>query len=323
MQCKKILCYGDLPKPRYSFGFQSYKHMLILFGGYSSEYDFTDDLYFFDTKSKKWEQIKTDNDPPIRNSHTCCVVDDEMYLFGGYSVSYGYLNDLWILNLDYYKWKKLETNHSPNELANHTCVSFRENLIIFGGFNAIGLFNKVWSYNIYDQTWKLLNCSGEEPIRRWCHSACVSKYGIMYVFGGCALVGNSYVKLNDMYQLDLHSNIWKKITIFGNIPSPRQGHSILEFDNEILLFGGANTQYFNDLYSFNPMNQRWSKLPNMDIEPRKWFGMAPVRDNVYIFGGDGNDSSFNDLWRLYYSKFRNCIYQRLIENDFIDLMIKI
>ena len=47
---------------------------------------------------------------------------------------------------------------------------------------------------------------------------------------------------------------------FGDIPSPRSGHSVTVFGNLLFLFGGINftdESVFNDLYVFNINNSEW------------------------------------------------------------------
>jgi len=77
----------------------------------------------------------------------------------------------------------------------------------------------------------------------------------------------------------------------GIIPSPRRGHSAVNFGNFIIIFGGVNENYLNDMFYFYPSKKVFKKIENVKGELPKLCNLKGVLgpDNtVYYFGGYNN-----------------------------------
>ena len=99
---------------------------------------------------------------------------------------------------------------------------------------------------------------------------------------------------------------------FGEIPSPRFGHSLVMIDSAMLcLFGGAveknkKVYYLDDTYIFNILTKIWIKL-NFKISPpkRAAHGAAANYDyQMVIFGGSTDEGWLTDD-KLWYLNFKN------------------
>ncbi len=112
--------------------------------------------------------------------------------------------------------------------------------------------------------------------------------------------------------LDLNTLKWD-ITGSGTILEQRHHHNIF-YDNkqeEFYLFGGYGSfSYYKDFFWYNKKADKWDKIPfaGDKIMPRFFSGFSQADDNndVYIFGGYGNQSGnqivggkhFYDLYRV-------------------------
>lgn len=58
------------------------------------------DLWTYDVRSLKWEEVKTDQGQPSpRRFHASCMVNNKFYVFGGCEGKYVCLNDFYSLDV--------------------------------------------------------------------------------------------------------------------------------------------------------------------------------------------------------------------------------
>lgn len=44
---------------------------------------------------------------------------------------------------------------------------------------------------------------------------------------------------------------YKEVTLFNTLPDPRDGHSVCQFENHMIIFGGDRNKFpYNDLFTF-------------------------------------------------------------------------
>lgn len=97
---------------------------------------------------------------------------------------------------------------------------------------------------------------------------------------------------------------WKEIRVFPGsyIPDARSEHSAKMWRNQMVVFGGAdtNTIYQNDVNKFDFTTSRWMKvacggeLP----PPRSSHSCVIYNDQMIIFGGFGENIRYNDMYSL-------------------------
>jgi len=183
------------------------------------------------------------------------------------------------------------------------------NLWLFGGFGAdsaqnLGSLNDLWVFSLtsYEWTW----ISGSSTLE--------------------VLVPG------ELTQPGIYGT--KGIPAAANVPGGRQDSAAwIDKGGSLWLFGGNGFDmngtfgnHLNDLWRFNPVSSEWTWMsgsdtlgannsqpgiyglkgvPNTaDVPGGRWFAMSWVddNDNLWLFGGDGTDSSgangfLNDLWR--------------------------
>ena len=104
----------------------------------------------------------------------------------------------------------------------------------FGGTNGLQWFNDVWSYDPRQNIWSQLDCIGYIPISREGHSAALVN-DIMYIFGGRTEEG---ADLGDLAAFKISSRRWYTFQNMGPCPSPRSGHSMTAFGQQIIVLAG-------------------------------------------------------------------------------------
>ena len=112
---------------------------LYVFGGCSSAFAPLDDLWKFEVKTKKWENLlgnKRVIRPEGRWLHSASVlpIDEEKYIFAivifGGSVNNQPMDDLWQYNTDSKEWEEMHpfTDH-PYARAGHTLVTVIKEIV--------------------------------------------------------------------------------------------------------------------------------------------------------------------------------------------------
>jgi hypothetical protein len=142
----------------------------------------------------------------------------------------------------------------------------------------------------------------------------LSKQSIVYdpinrlhiLFGG----GNYYYH-NETWIYNYSDNHWKLIGPSGLIPTARTGQAMVydTTDNSLILFGGYNGFPLSDTFTYNPINNTWTKMdPGVSPSGRMLHSMVydSINDLIYLFGGgreSGTDIIYNnDTWMYDYHK---------------------
>ena len=93
--------------------------------------------------------------------------------------------------------------------------------------------------------WKKLDAHGDIPMGRI--GCTLKKMGNkLILFGGLSQKGDY---LNDLYEFDTYSLKWTKINALGEYPRPRESHTCIEYDSQLIFFGGSSPARLSDVYS--------------------------------------------------------------------------
>lgn len=79
---------------------------MYIFGGVDDEINRLNDLWEFDLKKKTWKELKVDNAPAPRNSHSATLYHNYMVVFGGMHDLTKELNDLYAFDFKTQTWKQ-------------------------------------------------------------------------------------------------------------------------------------------------------------------------------------------------------------------------
>lgn len=205
---------GEIPPPRVGVTMAAVGLTIYVFGGRDSTHSELNELYSFDTATKKWTLISTGEVGPQNRSYHSTVADDRhVYIFGGCGVS-GRLNDLWAYDVVDKKWVQYP---SPGE-----------NLKGRGGLGLAVAQGKIWvvygfagmemdDVHCFDpahRLWAQVETSGEKPSPRSVFSTfSIGKYII--ISGGevdPSDLGHMGAGMfsGEAYGLDTETLVWKK-----------------------------------------------------------------------------------------------------------------
>lgn len=146
----KIDTTGETPSPREGHsGVALHDRYFFIFGGWDGKNIFQN-CYLFDYITKKWKMIEyiPGSEPLPRESHSCALLQDNIYIFGGQGTSIKkkdtYYNDLFRFKINIDKslervsgvWTKLSSKNGlqPAPRTSHSIAPYKDRyLIVIGG----------------------------------------------------------------------------------------------------------------------------------------------------------------------------------------------
>ncbi len=249
---------------------------LILFGGRSID-EFFNDTWAWD--GTQWTQLIANNQPnsPPTKQFANMSYDpnsNQLILFGGFVIGDDFTNDTWAW--DGTQWNQLTVDGSVDAPSKRigsvmTYDANSNSLILFGGRALLGLVNDTWSWNGTQWIQLIANENPNSPPAR---TNSVMSYsfdiGKTILFGGDPRT-NPQSFLNDTWSWNGSS--WLLLIPNGNPSSPSaRAESVMSYDlhsNQLTLFGGFNSDYLNDTWTFN--NSGWTLISEKpfieDISP--------------------------------------------------------
>jgi N-acetylneuraminic acid mutarotase len=122
------------------------------------------------------------------------------------------------------------------------------------------------------------------------YSVAIACMGTIYLLGGLSNAGDYTTLSNAMWMWNPHQPKagWK---VLDPLPGPGLiTHAMAELNGKVYVLGGAKTGgadviNVDTAYEFDPHVQKWTKLPDLPIERRCWWGV-PIDDKVLLFGGN-------------------------------------
>ena len=172
-------------------------------------------------------------------------------------------------------------------------------MILFGGESEKGFLNDLWVFDLKTKQWEEVLALGAYPGPRKGHSCSIfslDSITLLAIFGGNSLGKYS----NDLYLIKLQlskssvSMIWitNEFKSIGKSPSNREGHSIIQNHNSVLLIGGCNYQLstcFGDIFNltvsvFPAKTIEWQEI-NAEIFPQEKTLSLYINNQIFLLGG--------------------------------------
>jgi serine/threonine protein kinase/N-acetylneuraminic acid mutarotase len=217
-------------------------------------------------QERTWKPVEIQpNTPTPRQYHTAVAVGKKIYIFGGNDRKSNYFNELYSFDTETRVWEKKVPNQrgcKPPVLSRHTAAAHGKKIYFFGGQNLENPFlNDTYSVDVETLSWQRLNTTGNIPSIRVSHTSSVVG-NKMYVIGGYFFKSithqNAY---NDVFCLDLATNVWTMIEPTGAVPPARFGHWAVVLDKKIYIFGGKTVDHkaMNDMFVFDTETNTWTQ----------------------------------------------------------------
>jgi len=194
----------------------------------------------------------------------------------------------------------------PQTRGGHVAALYDDNIIVYGGNDEDGnVFNShLWIFNITNGQWTKHEVVGEltEYVvwsSSWVHN------DHLYLFGGC-YYNYDYLS-NDVHRLDLTTYYMVKLNPGGNPPSPREGMCTRTIGDDVVVFGGWDSSYNNDVHVLKNFSGDcvWYQPTCTGVIPsqRAYAAFTQVGDVGYMFGGRGRGGVLNDMYALNLKSF--------------------
>lgn len=164
-----------LPPPRRDHTLCAMGSCLLLFGGWSHQYDGNELWLLSPNNGWQWQDIDVlGNAPCSRRGHSANVIGCDMFVFGGLFGSTKYLNDLHIFNGAERQWIQPQVvglNRPPPRAWHSANVVADSQIVIYGGCSGRGDFlNDIWVFDTVGFFWFQIECQGPTPLPRCAHS---------------------------------------------------------------------------------------------------------------------------------------------------------
>ncbi|KAL8778807.1 MAG: hypothetical protein Q9213_007242 [Squamulea squamosa] len=236
--------------------------------------------------------------------------EGDLYLMGGLVNGSTVKGDLWMIEAGAQSlacYPVGTTFEGPGPRVGHASLLVGNAFIVFGGDTKVDdrdkLDDTLYLLNTSTRHWSRSMPPGPRPAGRYGHTLNILGSRI-YIFGG-QVEGYFF---NDLVAFDLNAlqnanSRWEMLIPNsadggppeGQVPPARTNHTIVSWSEKLYLFGGTNgTQWFNDVWSYDPRQVAWTQLDCIGYipAPREGHSAALVNDVMYIFGGrteDGTD----------------------------------
>ena len=248
-----------------------------------------------------WEDVEHEPAPEERTYHASELMYPYLVVFGGEGVCD--MDDLWVFNFLTLSWKEIHIDQEkPKPCARrfHSSALINNQFLIIAGCHgkyrclkdvySLDLTPLLNSENYSELEWVERKPTGSAFLTRWGHSSAVYDNKV-YIFGG--RFSND---LNDVLVLDIEKNSLKALKTATDLPKARRRHSACFFGSCMIIFGGFNGEYFNDLHYINVFElktklqaQSYVGLPSTQFFNTKMFSDAVIKastgENIYLHKG--------------------------------------
>lgn len=166
-------------------------------------------------------------------------------------------------------------------------------------------FNNIKLVDFKNKKFETIEGKGDSPPPIAFHSSC-SIGRTLYISGG----GNEKDNNTSIWSLNLETFEWAKMNVDINLSIPIRSPHLCTISRIEILFLGyeKKTNLFNEVAICTIANNAVTGVKAMPMKGGKYppyredYTFTRVLDYVYLFGGVNNNTSFNDLWILFYKE---------------------
>lgn len=254
--------------------------------------------------------------PVKRWGHSSVVKDHRLLIYGGNGRNprnVRHWQCFYELDLLEWEWNKLEpTNRAPPIRDSHSAILVGNDIYIYGGSDGnTPKSEDLFRYDLNTSCWERIEATGEIPVGREGHTACLLHGKYMVIYGGW---GPKEDVLTDVHCFDIEKKKWSQvIKKSGPDPKPRESQGSCAIKDYIYIFGGQGSNetigdfnyevYLNDLFRFkleiedDKFYSVWEELKPTGPKPSKRSSpsVCSYKDRyIFLIGGEGYSKEFDE-----------------------------
>lgn len=213
----------------------------------------------------------------------------------------------------YREWVPVNvTGRKPLARYQHSAAVVEGKLYVIGGNHNGRYLNDVQVLDLKTLTWSKVDTrvpqspfsSKQDPLQPWlpqCAGHRLIRWKeLLLVVGGHAKPAAETVTV---HSFDIHSLSWTKLSVYGQAPVSRGGHSVTLIGTQLYMFGGEDLKrrLFNDLNILDLETMTWKSVIASGAcpSPRADHVATAYRDScIFVFGGGSHSDCYNDLHAL-------------------------
>lgn len=264
------------------------------------------DVWSYSPDLDRWTPLPTTGPAPDDFSGRTAVWDPvrgQVVLYGGFRSG----DDLWVYRPGTNAWSRvIPRGVAPPARTFHSAVwdQRRDRMVVFAGLGAgFGPRNDLWAYGPATNAWVPLLTFRPVPLPLFYHAAVWDPVGDqLLAFGGADPLTGEYI--DELWRYSPESGAWAELRTQGDKPPPRLSHTSVwdALGGQMLVYGGGCGAgcFRDDIWSFQPATQSWSKLPWVGPTPSARGGHSgvwdPVGGRLLVFAGSNPQGTLRDLW---------------------------
>lgn len=212
----------------------------------------------YEPTSDSWIATSGGGYPNPRWNHVSVWTGTHMIVWGGIDPLGVYVNSGGLYDPALHSWAPTSEWFVPEGAESPSAVWTGSQMIVWGGSQFWGPTDKGGRYRPATNTWHGVS-TDSAPEARYGHST-VWTGSEMIVWGGRNAQNQT---LGTGARYHLISQTWSAPLPAANAPSPRTGHSAVWTGDEMLIWGGYNTQYQGNGAIYRPQTNTWSPMSSV------------------------------------------------------------
>jgi hypothetical protein len=280
---------GPTPRQAAAVAYTS-PNTTVLFGGTGDWGGVSNDTWRFNSTNNTWAPIGGSGGPSARYGSTMSSdTVNGAILFSGTADGTAPSNDVWQLQ-PAGNWVSkgpfpILPAFAPRFYAASATQTVSRKILICGGTTGGSPLNPLNSCATYDPVANTWTTAGNIPGPRYGLSmAAVPGADTVYMFGGC---NSTTTCMSDLYQYT--AGAWTALPANGDVPSPRQGASmVVDNTGKIIVFGGqdVNGNPLDETFVYDPSGAlpAWTQTGPNYPSPTRWTISGTVTNGSTIAG---------------------------------------
>ncbi len=210
------------------------------------------------------------------------------------STTTGVTNDFYRYDSDSNSWTRLED--FPGEGRSYSYGVTSDSVAYLGFGSGTTFLNDLWRFDPSTSKWSQLKSCDCTPRM---HPALVYLNGKIYVGLGAGPTGSfpPYSDLNDWWEYDIKSNKWSRKADF--IGEKRHHPYYFTIKNKVYVGFGHGEIVYNDIYSYDPLADKWERLNYFDAGSRVAGTQFSFNGKGYVLSGQNGHHrhmEFGEFW---------------------------